>query len=363
MTRFIYKNFWRNGIILAQSSESPQFPADNTQDDIKSLVWQSRNGAGTGNGRFVIGATNKYIDFDEGGAELTATITPATYNAQTLCTEIKTQMEVAGALTFTVTYSETTGKFTVAATGNFTLRWQSGTNTANTAGVPLGFAVAANDTGAATYTGDYVSIHTSEAIDCDFGEALEYDFVAVLGHNFTAAAVIKFYGADDDAFTSNVVTDTVAYNGNNIFAFPAAARTKRYSRFYVEDPTNPSMYVQVGVIVVGKYVTMNRDYGPNSSGTVDESETELSPAMCLFTVQEKPKIMRWELPHKGLNAASDAQVELMRINNGVTKALVMCIDYTAPNTTGYWVRFTETSPSDHSSYGYNNWTPLLEEVL
>jgi hypothetical protein len=362
-TRFIYKSFWRSGEIIATSSEQAQFPADNTQDDIKSLVWNSRNGSGTGNGQFIIDSTNKYIDFDEGGAELTATLTEDTYNGQTLCDEVKTQLDANGALTYTVSYSEATGKFTIAATSNFTLRWQSGTNTANTAGVPLGFDVSANDTGTDTYTGDYISIHTSESIDNDMGAEQEYDFIGILGHNLTSNAVIKILGADDAAFTTNVVTDTLTHNGNNIFEFLDTARAKRYSRFYVEDPTNPALYVKIGVIVVGKYVETNREYGPNSSGTMDDSETELSPANCLFIVQEKPKLRRWELPFKGLNDASDALVELMRINNGVTKALVFCTNYTDANNYSYWVHFTETTPSDHNAYKHHDWAPLLEEVL
>jgi hypothetical protein len=356
MTRFIYKNFWRNGTILTQSTENAQFPAENTQDDIVTLAWRST-------GRFVVGATNKYIDFDEGGAELTAIITPGTYTAATLAAEIKVRMDAAGG-TYTVTFSTTTGKFTIARTGNFTLRWQSGTNTANTAGAMLGFAVAANDTGAATYTGDNVAIHTSEAIDCDLGEALEYDTVAILGHNLTASAVIKFYGADDDAFTSNVVSDTIAHYGNNIFAFVAAARTKRYVRFYIEDPTNPSLYVKVGVIVIGKYAELNRDICSGMTvGEADETEMETSPDMSLFMVQDRPKVIRWELPFRGLNPASEAIVRLMLANNGVSKALIFCTDYTAANTTSAWVRFTELTPVEKASFGFTNWSPTLEEVL
>jgi hypothetical protein len=362
MIRFIYKNYWRNGTILAQSSEHPQFPADNTQDDLIQLVWQARHGAGTGNGRFVVGNTNKYIDFDEGGAELTATITPATYTAQTLCAEIKTRMDAAGG-TYTVSYSETTGKFTIAGTGNFTLRWHDGANQANTAALLLGFIKASHYTGAATYTGDNVSIHTSEEIDNDFGSALEYDFVSILGHNLTSVAVIKIIGADDSAFTTNVVTDTLTWAGNNIYEFLGTARTKRYCRFYIEDTANPSMYAGAGVIVVGKYVSPNRHFGPNSSGTVDESETEKAPSGNMFVVQEKAKFRQWEIPFKGLTDAADDIVELMRINNGVTKSLIMCIDPAAPNTTSFWVHFTETSLSDNSSYGFHNWTAILEETL
>lgn len=361
--RFIYRSFWRNGTILAQSTEHPQFPADNTQDDCKTLAWRSRYGTGTGNGRFVVGASNKYIDFDEGGAELTATITPATYNGQTLATEIKTQMDAAGG-TYTVTYSEATGKFTIyRAAGNFTIRWLNGTNTANNAAGLLGFDKTANDTGADTYTGDYVSIHTSESIDCDLGAAYEYDFVGILGHNLTASAVVTFYGADDSAISSNVVNDVPTYCGNNMYFFLAASRTKHYTRCEIVDPKNPSGYVQIGVVVVGKYFAPNRNFGSYSEGESDETEMEKSPSMNLFMVQERPKLINWELPFTGLDTASVASIRLMLANNGVSKALIFCTDTTAANSNSNWAHFKELSLPECQQIGYWVWECALEEVL
>jgi len=365
--RFIYDNQWREGEIIARSSEHGQFPAENTQDDIKSLAWRARHGTDSGNGRFVIGATNKYIDFDEGGAELTATITPATYNAQELVTEIMTQMDDAGVLTYTVSYSESTGKFTIAATGAFTLRWQSGTNTANTAGVPLGFDVSANDTGTDTYTGDYISIHTSEEIDNDAGSALEYDFVALLNHNLTSTAVITIYGADDDAFTVNVVSDVLTWNANNIYEFLGTARTKQYRRVHVIDTDNPSCYVKIGTIVIGKYFVPNRNFGPYTEGPIDETELERSPSGAKFTVQEQDKLINWELPFTGLNAATNLLIQTMLANNGVSKALIFCTDSTDPNNYCYWVNFKELSQPECQHRGnttaYWTWTASLEETV
>jgi len=45
-----------------------------------------------------IDATNNKLDFNEGGSELTATLTTATYTLAALVTEIQTQLNAAGAL-------------------------------------------------------------------------------------------------------------------------------------------------------------------------------------------------------------------------------------------------------------------------
>jgi hypothetical protein len=57
--------------------------------------------------------------------------------------------------TITVTYSDTTGKFTIASNGTLlSLLWNTGANTANTIGDKIGFSTAADDTAALTYTSD-----------------------------------------------------------------------------------------------------------------------------------------------------------------------------------------------------------------
>jgi len=106
----------------------------------------------------LITADNNKLDFsDDAGAEVTATITAGTYTLRTLLTKIKTEMEVAGAYTYTISYSDSTKKITIASDGtSLELKWATGTNTLITIGHILGFAVGADDTGTATYTADAV---------------------------------------------------------------------------------------------------------------------------------------------------------------------------------------------------------------
>lgn len=367
--RLVYKNLIRNASVLSTSphTEHPQFPVENIQDDMLALPARSRYGTDTGNGEFYVPSTKKYIDFDEGGAELTATITPGVYNGQTLATEIKTRMDAAGG-TYTVSYDESTGKFTIArAAGIFTIRWQSGTNTANCAAELLGYSKTANDTGADTYTSDTVVIHTSYSIYFDLGAESEYDSVALLNHNLSSSAsYIAVVGADDDAFTTNTVTDVLTWKTNNIFAYLTTARTKRYVKLVIIDPTNSSMYIQVGSFVVGKYFQPNRGFGPYTEGEVDETEMEYSPSNNIFVVQERPALINRDYSFQGLDSTSIAEVRLLLAECGIRKAIWICTDTTdadSVNNYSYWVRLRETALPSCDYYNYWSWDMPVEQVL
>jgi hypothetical protein len=100
--------------------------------------------------------TNDTIDFTEnGGAQVSAVLTAGTYplglssaESGTLCALIKTQMQGAGLLTYTVTWSATTDELTITAgSGVFVLKFASGTNTAKNSSGVMGFS--GNDTASA----------------------------------------------------------------------------------------------------------------------------------------------------------------------------------------------------------------------
>lgn len=69
---------------------------------------------------FDIDSTNNALIFNEGGSDLTATITSGNYTLSSLAAEIKTQMDAAGANTYTVTVSAD-NEITISATGSFKL--------------------------------------------------------------------------------------------------------------------------------------------------------------------------------------------------------------------------------------------------
>jgi hypothetical protein len=72
-------------------------------------------------GPYIIDATNQFLDFDEGGAEITSTLTAGLYTAADLAAEIQTQLRADGAADWNCSYSESTHLFTIskdAGTGN-----------------------------------------------------------------------------------------------------------------------------------------------------------------------------------------------------------------------------------------------------
>ena len=108
----------------------------------------------------VVAGTNDDLDFDDtASAPMSCAIAAGSYTGAELAVLVAAGMngctEVAG--TYTCAFSTSTLKFTIAESGgpsNFELSWQSGANTLTNIGTLLGFSITADDTGAATYTGD-----------------------------------------------------------------------------------------------------------------------------------------------------------------------------------------------------------------
>ena len=103
---------------------------------------------------FIIEPSLNTIEFNEGASDLTATLSTAIYNASSLATEMKTQLDSAGTLTYTVTYSEVSHKFTIAGTGAFSILWNTGASTTSEFGKLIGFDDAADDSSSTSHTSD-----------------------------------------------------------------------------------------------------------------------------------------------------------------------------------------------------------------
>lgn len=130
---------------------------------------------------FVVDTSNNKIDFNEGSTELTATVASGSYTATTLAAAIKAALEDAGALTFTVTFSTTTAKFTIAASGTFALLWNTGTHKAADIHTMCGYSALADDTSAATYTADTVAIGSAYVHNFEFADYTEDFFTLITG--------------------------------------------------------------------------------------------------------------------------------------------------------------------------------------
>lgn len=206
------------------------------------------------------------------------------------------------------------------------------------------------------------AVDAEQVIDCDLGEAREYDFVGIVGHNLTADATIVLYGADDDAFTVNPVSDTLTWNGNNLWEVLEAARTKRYVRLSLTDTTNPSGYLQVGTVVVGKAQELSRGpVVPDRDGFTNETETEMTPSAAKFTTQERPSLFVKVLPFKGLVDNSQTIIKALLELCAAHRAFAICLDPTSPNTNSYWVYLEDPDLPTRTNMGYWNWTATIRE--
>jgi len=139
--------------------------------NLQADAGQPINGSFTGQGLgyyfdpITITSSNKYIDFsDSAPTTYAASIVEKTYkDPEQLASALQTAMnDTASGDTFTVTYSNSTGKFTIASDATpFSILWNTGANTANTIGATLGYSVAADDTGSQSYESDNAQDYSS----------------------------------------------------------------------------------------------------------------------------------------------------------------------------------------------------------
>ena len=103
-----------------------------------------------------ITASTCYLDWTDADGTFAAAVPIKWYKSpHELASALQVVMRAASAgETATVTYSDTTGKFTIRTTGTvLSLLWNTGANTANTIGTKIGFSVAADDSGTGATTG------------------------------------------------------------------------------------------------------------------------------------------------------------------------------------------------------------------
>lgn len=100
--------------------------------------------------------TNKYLDFEDDQGTQAAIVPKGVYKTpQELAAAVQAAMESVSTENFTVTYVNSTGKFTIASGSTlFSILWNTGTNKANSIGTTLGFTVDADLTLAVTYTSE-----------------------------------------------------------------------------------------------------------------------------------------------------------------------------------------------------------------
>lgn len=95
---------------------------------------------------------NQNIPLNEGSGELNALLEIGAYTAQELAVAVQDKLNGVGDLTYTVTFDRSNRRYTIAATGTFSLLFATGITHGASAAAILGYT-ATDKTGTNTYTG------------------------------------------------------------------------------------------------------------------------------------------------------------------------------------------------------------------
>ena len=253
--KFMWNNIWKLGTVTASSQES-YLLAGNTQNRTVAKPWRS-NYSGAG-GRFEITTSNQKLYFNEGAGDLTATLTVGIYTQYALMTEIKTQMETAGANTYTITRAAY--KFVIGSDSAMILK---GTTTTNAIWSTIGFDE--SDTSSLnSHTADEIRIHTEEYITCNIATAQSFSSVFLMGCNISTTGIVTMEGSADD-FATVGFSIGLDKSGINYAKIATSSSSFKDVRIKVVDIDNPLGYIQIGVVGIGDMFEPEWGFNPKYS--------------------------------------------------------------------------------------------------
>lgn len=367
--RFINFNYsQQDETTVTYSSQNVNYPASNIKHEFRNKTWRS-------SGSFVIDSTNNKIDFKEsgGGAELTATITSGTYTSTTLAAEIVTQLEAVGASEYTCSYSTTTGLWTITSDGAYlSLLINTGTNTAtNCLKVALGFSNT-DKTGALTYTGSTIAIHTSESLVFDLRTTEDINSVCLLwpkmdGITLSSSAVVKVQANATNVWTSPAVNQTLTIDNDYEVAshFFSADQSYRYWRVLIIDPANANLYVELGVVVLGKSLDIvNPDNGFQYD--IDDQSKVTTNQFGNQYVDEYPTKATLSIMYSILDYDEVQALENAYRQNGNKVPVLVTVDHegTVFDKDHFLIygKMTKPSSAKHINYQYFGSDLVVEEI-
>jgi hypothetical protein len=267
------EQLWWQGNLnpIASTDYHPSHDIERVRNIWRDYYYRTKYGDDSGWGYFSITSTRNKLYFkDNGAVARTATITGGEYDADSLCTEIKTQMEAQTSDSFTVTYSNNSNKFTITDnTGTYELTC---TSTTNAIWDCIGFSTAADKTGSASYNSDYVRIHTYFAVEFKSGDgsARTVTACALFGLNLTSAYQVlklqRWTGSSWEDKGDFIYNATV---GEAIVFVSSSSSTEW--RILGRDWANTDGYIQFGNIIPGYYKELSRGYEYGASDDIEDT--------------------------------------------------------------------------------------------
>lgn len=311
---------------IAASSANVNFPVSNLKNPLRSKRYRS-------SGTFVVDSIDNKINFKEvdGGTELTATISAGSYSVSGLQAAIKVALELVGDNAYTVSFSSTTGLWSIASDGEyFDLLNASGTDALTSLLVKaLGFT-ALDKTGATTYAGSLIAIHTKESVRFDFQTTQDIDSVVLFwpkedGIRLSDNAVVKIEANATDVWTSPAVSETLTIDNTYMVAshFFDAPQSYRYWRVTVQDPQNPYLHIELGLIWIGE----NTEFNEPENGfkfSLEDMSVVSRTAFGHDYVDEYPQIATLEFKYNYLQYPTIQALEnAFRLNGSKRPVLVV----------------------------------------
>lgn len=234
---------------LTHSSEKLTLPAENVQSPFRTKFWQSLNG------RNVVAGINDKIDFDDGGGEENATLTPGNYSTDALyATEVQTRMDALTGDNITVVYNAGTRKFTFTSDGGtFELLCNSGANAGTSAYRDAGFDVSTDKTGGLIYVSDDESRCSREWLGIGLDVATLAKRFSIVSHNFSSSAIVTLYRHTSDDLPNATAVGVVTYDAD--FMVLEFSATFKFWWIHIEDIDNSDTYLEIGCATLGDFDT------------------------------------------------------------------------------------------------------------
>lgn len=180
---------------------------------------------------------NQWIDFDEGGPEISVQLDIGDYTLTEFAAELAAKMTQAGALTYTASINRTTRKITLSAGSNFALRVTTGTHLATSAFSLIGFT--SNKTGASSYLAD------TESGSVYKPQAVFRDYVPFEDNNSALSSVVNE--------SESGIVETVSFGSKRIAQMNIWLITDKAQQSYSSTENNPNARAEARAFL--EYIT------------------------------------------------------------------------------------------------------------
>jgi hypothetical protein len=171
-----------------------------------------------------ISEDNQWIDFDEGGSELSVQLDIGDYTLTEFAAELAAKMTQEGALTYTATINRATRKITLAAGSNFALRVTTGTHLATSAFSLVGFT--SNKSGSSSYLADIESGSVYRP------QAVFRDYVPFIDNNAAQSSVVNE--------SESGIVETVSFGSKRIAQMNIWLITDKAQQSFSSTENNPN---------------------------------------------------------------------------------------------------------------------------